>query len=627
MSSTGFAYWTIFWRNFSNGFLRIFNNNEYKSEKHKEISYDSKSFYMILKCITIFVNSVPYFFLGNTIWTLFILDITISDYLNFKGYIRKIFYFGLNRIQIPRFFKISKKLSYLSIFSLLFSKKELKSTKKPNKITTQKIFTNTIITISSIIFILLFIINIDNFEKLYKRKQQLSLLKVVAKFLKNPKNYPIVSLLSFRLNDNEIICNVGLGCENESIDQGRSYVDKNIDISNCFFSRSSSYSGDGGVIYVSASSCSMNINYSMFYNCDCSSYGGGGAIYFISSNSSLRMICANSCSCGASYVGHFAYVVASQVNQVEYLSVSNCSHTTSGYYPICFESGNQRVDNTNSSMNNAYWVSGFGISSPSSFTSSHCTFSNNKVSEWICIWFYSDSGTISMSYANIVHNNSPYNGVVYVWGAGSRKMMYCIFKNNQNTLFCVYEGSLEVSHSFIDHSGSSFSSRTAVSTSNNNSFTNIITYQLQFFNSIHCNADIPLPQRTPDQSPTPKSTPEVTPMNTPEETPMNTAKETPYRSYDESSDNKSNSVFVYSTVGMFLIIVVMISYNIGSQRNKNQNMNDRSSSSSSSSSLEMKKKHKREEKYDGNDTNKDNDSKRDHQKNHHHDYVSSPYVF
>ena len=117
------------------------------------------------------------------------------------------------------------------------------------------------------------------------------------------------------LNDNEIICNVGLGCENESIDQGRSYVDKNINISNCFyqgrsyvdkninisncfFSRSSSYSGDGGVIYVNVGSYSMNVNYSMFYNCVCSSHGG--VIYFDSSNSYLRMICANSCSCGDS---------------------------------------------------------------------------------------------------------------------------------------------------------------------------------------------------------------------------------------------------------------------------------------------------------------------------------------
>ena len=61
-------------------------------------------------------------------------------------------------------------------------------------------------------------------------KPGLSLLKEVDKFLKNPKDYPLVPLLW--LNDNEIICDSGLGCESESIDQGRSYVDKNIDISN-----------------------------------------------------------------------------------------------------------------------------------------------------------------------------------------------------------------------------------------------------------------------------------------------------------------------------------------------------------------------------------------------------------
>jgi len=203
------------------------------------------------------------------------------------------------------------------------------------------------------------------------------------------------------------------------------------------------------------------------------------------------MICANSCSCGA--YGHFVYHYASQMNQVEYLSVSNCSHTTSGNNSTCLSSGNQRVDNTNSSMNNAIQGSGIIISYLSPFSSSYCTFSNNMVSSSICINFYSSSGiTISMSYANIVHNNSPSQyGVVYVNGAGARKMMYCIFKNNQNTLFCVWSGSIEVYHSFISHSAS-FSTSTEVSTSNNNSFTNTITYQLQFFNSLHCNADIPI---------------------------------------------------------------------------------------------------------------------------------------
>jgi len=135
----------------------------------------------------------------------------------------------------------------------------------------------------------------------------------------------------------------------ENIDQGRSYYNKNINISNCFFSRYLSYSGDGGIIYVSGGSYSMNVIYSMFYNCVCSS--DGGAIHFSSSNSYLRMICANSCS--ASFC-RFAYLYASRLNQVEYLSVSNCSHTTSGNNPIYIESGYQRIDNTNSSMNNVF---------------------------------------------------------------------------------------------------------------------------------------------------------------------------------------------------------------------------------------------------------------------------------
>jgi len=300
------------------------------------------------------------------------------------------------------------------------------------------------------------------------------------------------------LNDNEFIFKVGLGCNNESIDQGRSYANVTIDISQCFFSRHSLYDGNGGVIYVFGSPHSMDITNIMFYNCVCSNQGG--AIYFSSSNSSLRMICANSCLCGIYKVGNFAHLLASKANQVEYLSISNCSHTTSGYNPVFLNLSYQRVDNTNSSMNNAIQVSGIQINSPSSSTSSFCTFSNNKVSDGICIFFASSSGTISMSFANIVHNNSPSIGVVFISGVGSKKMMYCIFHNNQNTLFREYQGSLELSHSFIDHSGS-FSSLISESTSNNNSFTKRVTYQIQFFNSHHCYADIPLPQRTLEKSP------------------------------------------------------------------------------------------------------------------------------
>jgi len=98
------------------------------------------------------------------------------------------------------------------------------------------------------------------------------------------------------------------------------------------------------------------------------------------------MKCDNSYS--ASYE-HFAFLV----NQVEYLLVSNCSHTTTRYFSIILFTGNQSIDNTNSSMNNAIRVSGVGNNN----SSSYCTFSNNKVFNSKCTYF-STSGTISVSY-------------------------------------------------------------------------------------------------------------------------------------------------------------------------------------------------------------------------------------
>jgi len=509
----------------------------------------------------------------NHIFVIFVFNILLLNYSFIIRYSSQLLCFGSIGIQISRFLESLIGLSYLWNIFLLFLKKELKPSKKLNEITKQKTFTNNIITTSSIIIELFCLINIAYYEKLHKRQQHFSLLIQETKFLINPKNYPIVPLFILWLDDNEIIWDAGVGCESESIDQGRSYVDKSINISDCFFKRYSSYSGNGGVIYVTVSSYSVNINYSMFYNCVCSH--NAGAVYISSSNSCLRMICANKCSCGATYVCHFALLVVTQINQVEYLSISNCSHTTSGNNPIRLESGNQSVDNTNISMNHASTVSGIWIYSPSSFISSHCTFSNNKVSNYVCIYLHSTSGTISMSYANIVHNNSPSIGVVYAWGVGSRKMMYCIFQNNQNTLFNLESGSLEVSHSFIDHSAS-FSTSTAVLTSNNNSFTNRITYQLQFFKSYYCNAQLPVPvpspMRTFFEMQTPVISPEKSPIRSIEETLSmtykRTIKETPKetipRTFAElictnQMANWREISVTFSIAFLFPVIIIMIS--------------------------------------------------------------------
>jgi len=331
----------------------------------------------------------------------------------------------------------------------------------------------------------------------------------------------------------------GVSLMYESISQARIHFEDSFEINFCFFKRLTQYSANGGVIFIDGGSYSMNLTNSMFYNCSSSPYGG--AIYFKSSNSCLRMICANRCS--ASDLAHFAFLQASQQNKVEYQSVSDCSYLTSGDYSVYLDLGDQSVENSNSSTNCANKGSCILIRVPSSFTSSHCTFSNNKAADSRCIYTYSQVGTtVSMSYANIVHNNSPSWGVVYVEGWGSRSMKYCIFQNNQDSLFCVYQGSLEVSHSFIALTGA-LSVSTAVSIANNNSFSNIQSYQIQFFNSYYCNTDIPI--------------------RTIEATLGVTSQETPQRTYENCSElyhtsdlKELSAIFSFRFFSQILILLV-----------------------------------------------------------------------
>jgi len=290
------------------------------------------------------------------------------------------------------------------------------------------------------------------------------------------------------LNQKCIIKIFILGCINEKESQGRSYYQEDIKISDCFFLRFVEYSGNGGIICVSGESFSMNVSFTLFFNCLCSL--DGGAIWFSSTNSDIKMSCANRCS---SSRGMFAYFNSSKNNSIEYLSVSLCSYSSSGRYPIWIELGNQKTTNTNSSMNKAYRGSGFLFKSPSSFSCSHCSFSNNIVSNSVCINFQKHTGT--MLFINIINNNSPYEYGIIHFSSVSTKMHYCIFVDNQNTLFSVYYGTNQISHSFISHSGK-FSISTPISTTNNNSFTKSETYQIHFFSPIYCYEGIPIVEHT-----------------------------------------------------------------------------------------------------------------------------------
>ena len=270
------------------------------------------------------------------------------------------------------------------------------------------------------------------------------------------------------------VCVLSSQCGVISNDQERYLEQTFVNISGCFFSKINVFDGPGGAIYINNGN-NMYISYTAFSNIHSTSTGG--AIYYQSSISVLKMLCAYKCS---SPYCHFGYIEASSINYIEYLSMALCSEFQAGVHPLLFYSGEQRLLSTNSSLNGAHQSSGIDIDSPSSIsTFFYCTFSNNKAADSICIHLYGNSATLS--YFNIVHNNSPIQlGVVYV-GAGSYTLSYCIISHNRDTLLY---GSIDIFHSFISHLG-------ITSNTNNNSLVMKSTYQFKFYNTKRCHANNP----------------------------------------------------------------------------------------------------------------------------------------
>jgi len=311
------------------------------------------------------------------------------------------------------------------------------------------------------------------------------------------------------------------GCVNEIMDNGRSYLNTNISISDCYFTRFTPDCWDGGIVFIDGNSFSMIISHTTFFNCACSE--NGGAIYFSSVNSSLKMVCAYKCH--ASYYP-FAFLATTNYNSIVYVSVSSCSNESRGCYSMSLNHGYQVSNNLNSSQNKAGFVSSIRFYGSVSLGCSYSTFSNNRVATSICIEFFEIKCIAKIYFSNIVHNNSPTrDGVIYFrayWTYSSYRsqMFYCIFLGNEGNLFYVdYPSKLEISHCFISHNGST-------SSMNNNSLTNRATYQIQYYNSHYCFADNPVL----DGSPKPTST--IFPTNTAFPTPLNTIlqMQTPYQS-------------------------------------------------------------------------------------------------
>jgi len=267
----------------------------------------------------------------------------------------------------------------------------------------------------------------------------------------------------------------GSNCINESLELGRSYYQRDVDIMNCFFSRVSKLTGSGGVVCVEGGAFNMFVAYTMFYNCISTSLGG--AISFNSLNSKLRMICANKCY---SERGLFVNSYSNNDNNAEFISISHCVNSNTGNYPIRLEKGNQVVNNINCSRNSVLYCSSLGFISPLMLKCTFCTITYNLASGTFSTYIHNCSGNLFSM--NFVRNNSPGGYGVIGTKLGFPRIHFSIFIMNENVLFHTETGSLDISHCFIYHIG-------LTSTGFNNSFIFSQTYLIDHFSSYFCYAE------------------------------------------------------------------------------------------------------------------------------------------
>jgi len=311
-------------------------------------------------------------------------------------------------------------------------------------------------------------------------------------------------------------------CINSSIPSGRSYdnFQGSLVIEGCLFQRSEVFSGPGGVIYFNGDSSNITINDSVFYNCRV--YRGEGAAIYIHRGSGIldmNRVCGYACSTTSYNYLLTSYVGGKFEQMLSFISVSNCS---GGSVSISLNSGNQTFKFLNFSYNHGGFES--TIQNIASYTSisSFCSYFNNSQEYSMCMSFTNCYNKAEFSYYNVIGNNAP-SKAVFTTPYTDAYLSYAVFSKNKDTLFCA-GGIFELRDSYIDHQYK-FSTSSSISTINV-SFTITNTYQIMFYATYLCEADIPVPtptikptlEYTPIQSPDPTSTLNPTKPITPEPT-------------------------------------------------------------------------------------------------------------
>jgi len=238
-------------------------------------------------------------------------------------------------------------------------------------------------------------------------------------------------------------------CIDAYIDVGRSNIsiEAQTSVIGCQFKRISSFSQDGGVIYITSTALSVIIDECVFISCMVGSSKRGGAIFvsYTKAQISLSRVCSSFCSADE---GHFGYMLGSTLS-INLLTMSKCSTEQKGLY--CFHASSPQIVATqfNSSFNKAERVSGFGYYSITSVQSSFNTVFNNT-EDGMCLWI-NGNPTISFSRFNIVNNRGPSSFGVFRVYSGTGDILNSVIINNYKIMFVVVSGSLNVVDSYVLH--------------------------------------------------------------------------------------------------------------------------------------------------------------------------------
>ena len=223
-----------------------------------------------------------------------------------------------------------------------------------------------------------------------------------------------------------------------------------LEISYCYFSRSTTFNGYGGVIYMKDISLNLYIHDCIFEFC--SSLNGGGAIYILCSSNGefiMNKVCSHHCftTLNGYAPGQFLWTFTSnsKKNDLHLSSTLKCAHNNdiNRYYSIVFERGNQNITFLNSTNNYCLLYSSFGSYISYTLTMKFNNFYNNTSSESVCIEFLGSNSLNSLEFSNIINNKilSNNRGILSVTNNGNHYINFCILLNNNGYLFNYISGS------------------------------------------------------------------------------------------------------------------------------------------------------------------------------------------